>query len=210
MVFSPIMRTQRPLLLVAVLALTAVLAWLWWFWEPLGARGHRPLGLAGAPTGGDIRLSAGDSTFDLRDLRGKVVLIYFGYTWCPDICPTNLAYIAAALRTLSPAELARLQVVFVSVDPERDDPRRLTEYAGWFHPQVQGVTGTPAQLAAAARLYGAAYRRVEDSGSAMGYLVDHSAYTYVVDPQGRLVQTLNHATPPADIAAAIRNHLGGG
>jgi protein SCO1 len=210
MVFSPIMRLQRLLLSVAVLTLAAVLAWLWWFWEPQAERGHRPLAPAAQPTGGDFHLSAGGTFFDLQDLRGKVVLLYFGYTWCPDICPTNLAYIAAALKTLSTEELARVQVVFVSVDPERDVPQRLAEYAGWFHPQVRGVTGTPAELAAAARLYGVAYRRVEDSGSAMGYLMDHSAYTYVVDPQGRLVRILNHATLPADIAAAIRSHLGSG
>ena len=135
------------------------------------------------------------------------MLIYFGYTTCPDICPTNLAFLAAALRELTPDELKRVRVLFVSVDPERDDLRRLTEYAAYFHPHIQGVTGTPEQVAQVAAQYGAAYRRVEQTGSAMGYLVDHSAYTYIVDPAGHLVRSLDHATPPDQILAVIRRLL---
>ncbi len=204
------MTARRVVFPALIVALTALLAWLLWSWVPGSATRQRPITLAVPPTGGDFRLGAGEDAFELGQLRGKVVLIYFGYTWCPDICPTNLAYITAALKTLNPEELAAVQVLFVSVDPQRDDPQRLAEYAGWFHPQVRGLTGSPAQLAAAVRLYGAAYRRVEDSGSAMGYLIDHSAYTYIVDREGRLVQTLDHATPPAAIAAAIRSQLGKG
>ncbi|WP_295427647.1 SCO family protein [uncultured Thiodictyon sp.] len=203
---------KRTPLTLAVLALAASLAWLLWFWEPVPAPGdqHRPPALAAPPTGGDFRLTAGGETLDLKDLRGQVVLIYFGYTWCPDICPTNLAFIAAALKALTPEELARVQVLFISVDPQRDDPRRLARYAGYFHPRIRGVTGSADQLAAAARRYGAAYRRVEQSDSALGYLVDHSAYTYLVDPRGALVQTLDHATPPPVITAAIRKLLEAG
>jgi protein SCO1/2 len=200
---------HRILPLAIVVVLTSILAWLLWFWEPDLGSGpqHQALELAAPPTGGDFRLESQGGTLDLETLRGKVVLIYFGYTWCPDICPTNLAFIANALKSLTPEELDQVRVLFVSVDPERDDPARLAEYTAYFHPSILGVTGTPEQLAAAARLYGAAYRRTEQSGSAMGYLVDHSAYTYVVDPEGRLVATLDHATPSDAIAAAIRRHL---
>jgi len=90
------------------------------------------------------------------------------------------------------------------VDPERDTPERLKEYAGYFHPRVLGITGTPEELAAVAGLYGAAYRRADGAGSAMGYMVDHSAYTYVLNPAGHLVRTLDHATAPAEVLAAIR------
>ncbi len=201
---------NRTLPIAVVILLTGILAWLLWFWEPdLGSEArHQTLDLAAPPTGGDFRLESPGGTLDLETLRGKVVLIYFGYTWCPDICPTNLAFIANALKDLTPEELAQVQVLFVSVDPERDDLARLAEYTAYFHPGILGVTGTPEELAAAARLYGAAYRRTEQDGSAMGYLVDHSAYTYVVDPLGRLVATLDHATPSDAIAAVIRRTLG--
>jgi protein SCO1 len=211
------MRTA--LLAGAILALGGLLAWLLWSWDPAGTPAgagagqglaasagpvQRPMALAPAPSGGDFTLDSWEGRVDTRDLRGSVVLIYFGYTWCPDICPKNLAFIANALKMLSPQELEGVQVLFVGVDPERDTPERLKEYAGYFHPRVLGVTGTPEELATVAGLYGAAYRRADETRSAMGYMVDHSAYTYVLNPAGHLVRTLDHATPPAEIVAAIR------
>ena len=175
---------------------------------PAPESSRAPLELAAPPTGGDFTLDSAAGPVRLSDLRGQAVLIYFGYTACPDICPTNLVSIAHALRTLQPAELDRTRVLFVSVDPERDDPERLAGYVAYFHPNVLGLTGTPEQVAEVARRYGAAYRRVDDTGSAMGYLIDHSAFTAVVDPSGRLVRTLGHASPPETIRAAIRTALG--
>ena len=158
--------------------------------------------------GGDFTLDSSAGPVSLSDLRGRVVLLYFGYTACPDICPTNLIRIADALRALRPAELERTRVLFVSVDPERDAPEHLARYAAYFHPNVLGLTGAPALLAQIAERYGAAYRRIDDTGSAMGYLIDHSAFTYVVDPSGHLVRTLGHASSPETIRAAIRAALG--
>ena len=135
---------------------------------PAPESSRAPLELAAPPTGGDFTLDSAAGPVRLSDLRGQVVLIYFGYTACPDICPTNLVSIANALRSLHPAELDRTRVLFVSVDPERDDPEHLARYVAYFHPNVLGLTGTPEQLARVARLYGAAYRRVDDNGSAMG------------------------------------------
>ena len=175
---------------------------------PASESSQAPLELATPPTGGDFTLDSAAGPVRLSDLRGQVVLVYFGYTFCPDICPTNLVYIANALRSLRPTELERTRVLFVSVDPERDDPEHLARYVAYFHPNIQGLTGTPEQLAEVARRYGAAYRRVNDTGSALGYLIDHSAFTYVVDPNGHLVRTLGHAGPPETILAAIRTALG--
>jgi protein SCO1/2 len=207
----------------AILALGVLLAWLLWSWEPArtpagasagasagqglavsAGQGQRPMALAPVPTGGDFTLSSWEGRVDTRDLRGSVALIYFGYTWCPDVCPTNLAFIANALKMLSSQELEEVRVLFVGVDPDRDTPERLKEYAGYFHIRVLGVTGTPEELAAVAGLYGAAYRRADGAGSAMGYMVDHSAYSYVLTPAGHLVRTLDHATAPAKILAATR------
>lgn len=200
----------RSLLTVASLLLAGALFLLAWFSGPVAPPGatHAIPGLPAPPTGGDFQLDSAAGTLDLADLRGKVVLIYFGYTSCPDICPTNLAVIAAALRELTAEEQSRVQVLFISVDPERDDPKRLAAYAGYFHPLIRGVTGTPEQIAVAARRYGAAYRRADQADSAMGYAVDHSTNTYLVDRQGRLAGTLTHATPSPVIASAIRELLG--
>lgn len=165
------------------------------------------LHLAAPPTGGDFVLRSAAGPVALTNLRGKVVLLYFGYTACPDICPTNLAFIASALRRLDAAELDAVRAIFVSVDPARDDVQRLATYVAYFHPNILGVTGTPDAVARVARLYGAAYRRVDQTGSAMGYLVDHSAQTYVIDRQGRLARTLDHATPPDAIARTLRELL---
>ncbi|BCU07954.1 SCO family protein [Allochromatium tepidum] len=197
---------------IAIAAAVVVSAGILSYWNSPSLRMPEadpvPLELAQAPTGGDFTLDSSAGPVRLSDLRGQVVLIYFGYTSCPDICPTNLVYIANALRALQPAELERTRVLFVSVDPERDDPERLAGYVAYFHPNILGLTGTPEQLAEIAGRYGAAYRRVDDSGSAMGYLIDHSAFTSVVDPSGRLVETLGHASPPETIRDAIRTAFG--
>lgn len=204
--------SRRPATLalaLLVLALAGLLGWLVLGWQPelRTDPAHATLELAATPTGGDFVLHGAAGPVALADLRGKVVLLYFGYTWCPDICPTNLALIALALRQLTPAELARVAVLFVSVDPARDTRERLAEYAAYFHPQVQGITGSEAEVAAAAALYGAAYRRFDQPNSAMGYTVDHSAFTYLIDPAGRLAGTLGHATPAEQIAREVRRLL---
>jgi len=198
-----------PFALIA--ALSALLVWLIWFWQPgrdADADLHRQLGLAAKPEGGDFRLQSWRGPVGLEDFRGKVVLIYFGYTWCPDICPTNLAIIGLALKQLTPSEREGVQVLFVSVDPERDDVERLKRFAEYFDPNILGVTGSEQEIAAAARRYGAAYQRSEQSDSAMGYMVDHSSYTYLVDRHGRLVEVLEHATPAERIVGLIRRFQG--
>ena len=159
------------------------------------------------PAGGDFELRSASGPVRLSDLRGQAVLLYFGYARCPDICPTNLIFIANALRSLTEDEARRVRVVFVSVDPERDDPQRLRDYVAYFHPAMLGVTGSSAALAEVAARYGAVYRRAELPNSALGYAIDHSANTYLIAPDGRLMGHLDHASPPAVIAAAIRDLL---
>ena len=159
-----------------------------------------------APRGGNFTLTSADGPVSLADQRGQVVLIYFGYASCPDICPTSLAFITAALHALTPAELERVRAVFISVDPARDTPEKLKQYAGHFHPNFIGVTGSAESLADVAARYGAVYRMTAVE-SAAGYVVDHSSITSVVAPDGRLVEQLPHGTPPPDIVAAIRRWL---
>lgn len=190
--------------LIAIIALLGlILGWVTLFWQPDTHQPHNPIPLAGAPTGGDFTLQSASGPVSLHDFRGKVVLVYFGYTFCPDICPTSLAFTGQALNALNPDELARTQGLFISVDPERDTLEKLKEYGTFFHANILGLTGTPELIAATAQQYGASYRK-QDTGSAGGYVVDHSSSTYVVNPDGKLVATLPHGTSSADVVKAIR------
>jgi len=196
--------SERILMTIAGL-LAALVLGLALFWQP--ELPERPLPRAALPEGGDFTLESADGPVSLKDFRGKVVLVYFGYTYCPDICPTSLAATSEGLKQLTPEELARVAMIFVSVDPKRDTPARLKEYAGFFHPAMVGVTGTPEEIAGIAKRYGVFYaeQKVETAGG--GYVVDHSADTYVIAADGRLVGKIAHATPPDQVVETIRKFL---
>lgn len=162
-----------------------------------------------APPGGDFTLQSKDGPVSLRDYRGKVVFLYFGYTKCPDVCPTSLSYITAALNELSAEELEQVRPVFVSVDPARDTPEMLAEYVDYFHPAFVGVTGTEAQVAEVSELYGAQYYQVELEGSAFGYAINHSAAVYLIQPDGGLRFIFPHQTPASVMLEAVRYLLAG-
>ena len=196
--------SQRILLAFAVL-LAALVLGLAFFWQP--ELPERPLPMASAPAGGDFTLQSAGGPVALQDFRGKLVLVYFGYTYCPDICPTALAATAEGLKLLTPEELARVAVIFISVDPERDTPARLKEYAEFFHPAIVGVTGSPEELAGIARRYGVFYARQSVETAGGGYVVDHTSDTYVVGVDGKLDGKIAHATAPEQVAAEIRKRL---
>jgi protein SCO1/2 len=200
------MSNRMLLVLIGVLAAAIVGLALFWNPAPPAAKAPHAALPAAAPSGGDFTLQSASGPVALRDFRGKVVLVYFGYTYCPDICPTSLAATAQALGQLAPAELTQVQTIFISVDPERDTPARLKDYGAFFHPSIVGVTGTPAAIAEVAGRYGASYAKQQVAG-ASNYVVDHSALTYVVAPDGRLVGTLPHAAPPTQVVAEIRKWL---
>jgi len=204
---------SKRLLPIVVALLSLLLVWLIVFWQPepaVDADLHRQLGLVAKPEGGGFRLQSWSGPVSLSDLRGKLVLIYFGYTWCPDICPTNLAIISLALKQLTANEREQVQALFVSIDPQRDSIERLKTFAEYFDPDILGMTGSEQAIADVARRYGAAYRRSEQGDSAMGYTLDHSSYTYVVDRNGRLVDILEHATPADRLVEVIRARLAEG
>lgn len=196
--------SERILLAIATL-LAALVISLALFWHPEPP--ERPLPSVNRPSGGDFTLQSATGPVSLGDYRGKLVLVYFGYTYCPDICPTSLVATAAGLGQLTPEEQAKVAMIFISVDPERDTPARLEEYARFFHPSMVGVTGPADTLADIARRYGAFYAKqaVETAGG--GYVVDHSADTYIVAPGGKLAGKIAHATPPDEVAAEIRKYL---
>jgi protein SCO1/2 len=194
-------KTSYKVLVIVVMLLLVVGFTVHW-----QSKSTKSITLREAPRGGDFTLNSASGPFELKSQRGKVVLIYFGYTFCPDICPTNLMLIAQAFNALNKQELARVQGVFISVDPERDTPDRLAAYTKYFHPSIIGVTGKPDHLAQIAKQYGAVYRKVEGDSQG-GYLIDHSANTYVVAPDGSLHTILPHATPPQEILKVIRSLL---
>ena len=196
--------SERILMTIAGL-LAALVLGLAIFWQP--ELPERPLPKPALPEGGDFTLQSADGPVSLKDFRGKLVLVYFGYTYCPDICPTSLAATAEGLKQLTPEELARVAMIFVSVDPKRDTPARLKEYVNFFHPAIVGVTGAPEEIAAIAKRYGVFYaeQKVETAGD--GYVVDHSADTYIISTAGQLVGKIAHATPPEQVVETIRKHL---
>ncbi|HIP52797.1 MAG TPA: SCO family protein [Chromatiales bacterium] len=157
-----------------------------------------------APPGGDFTLQSADGPVSTRDLRGRVIMLYFGYTKCPDVCPTSLSFMTQALNELSDEELEKITSIFVSVDPKRDTVEALAEYVDYFHENFVGVTGSEEEIAHVAKLYGAKYYDVELEGSAFGYSVNHSAATYLIDQQGELRFLFPHQTPPSVILEAIR------
>jgi protein SCO1/2 len=162
------------------------------------------LDLSGGELGGDFSLHSSQGAFSLQQLRGKLVLLYFGYTKCPDVCPTSLALLSQALNELNKQELNQVQGLFVSVDPKRDSFQVLDEYVSYFHPSLIGLTGSEAEVAKAAKLYGAQYREVKLSDSAFDYAVDHSATTYLITQSGELRFVFPHETPASVILEAIR------
>jgi protein SCO1/2 len=137
-----------------------------------------------------------------RSYRGKWLLVFFGYTHCPDVCPTTLNAIAASLRQLGPAA-AQVQPLFITVDPEHDTPQVLADYVKAFDPRIVGLTGTPEQIAAVAREYRVYYAQDETAQERDDQL-DHSAFVYLMTPQGKLAQVFGGATPNDRIAARLR------
>ncbi len=200
---------KKTLAFAVIALLVATLIWVLFFWSPVTEKEavkHETLELSATPEGGDFTVEILNKDLSLHDLKGKVVLLYFGYTQCPDICPTSLSLMTQALNSMSEEELAKVNGLFISVDPNRDNTVRLEEYTHYFHPNIIGATAEKDKIDKITKLYGASYRIV-DSDSAMGYIVDHSSYTYVIDKQGKLRHTLAHGTVSEDILNVVRELL---
>ncbi|MBW6396533.1 SCO family protein [Roseomonas sp. HJA6] len=171
-----------------------------------------------APSPGGVQLAQGVAlggpftlvdqtgrTVTERDFAGKPLLVYFGFTYCPDVCPTELGTIAAALDAMGPAG-ERVTPVFISIDPERDTPAAMADYVSRFHPRMVGLTGSAEQVAQAARAYRVYYAKVQPRDST-DYLMDHSSFIYFVGPDGRVRSLFRPETTPEAIAAAVNAQL---
>ena len=144
-------------------------------------------------------------TFDSRSLLGRPALLFFGYTHCPDACPTMMSRVAGAYREAGP-DAARIPTLFVSVDP-RDTPEVLNKYMSYFRGvPARGLTGTREQIDAVVKQFGAHYQ-IRDTGSAAGPMVDHSVRLYLIDKEGDVIALFDPDTKPADIAKAMKRAL---
>jgi protein SCO1/2 len=160
---------------------------------------------AAVTVGGPFLLTAPDGTTVTDETyRGKWLLVFFGYTSCPDLCPTTLNEIANALNELGP-RAARLQPIFITVDPARDTPKVMGKYTAAFDQRIVGLSGSAQQIAAVAQAYGAysVQRKIGDGTD--DYAVDHSSYIYIMNPQGKFVRGLNFDTPSDRIAETLQH-----
>lgn len=161
----------------------------------------------GASIGGPFTLMGQDGkNVTDADFRGRFMLIYFGYTFCPDVCPTALGSVAAALDQLSPAERAKVAPIFISVDPERDTPAVLKDYVAAFAPDMVGLTGTPEQLAPVVKSF-KVYAAKAKGDDPQAYTMDHSSILYLMGPDGKFLVHFPHGTSAAEVAAGLKKHL---
>jgi protein SCO1/2 len=157
--------------------------------------------------GGPFVLTSPDgTTVSEQTYRGKWLLVFFGYTSCPDTCPTALLEMAAALGRLGP-DADKLQPLFITVDPRRDTPAIMGNYTQSFDPRIVGLTGTSLQIAAVAQEYGVYYAPRKSGMGAEDYVMDHSTYIYLMDPEGKFVRGLDADTPGERIAEAVRGAM---
>lgn len=160
----------------------------------------------GKPTGAPFTLQGKEGPVSLSDFEDQLILIYFGYTWCPDICPSSMMFMARAIKNLSPEEQARIQPMLISVDPQRDTPERLASYVDFFEAGIIGLTGEEEYLRKLVREYGAFFRYTPVE-SAMEYTVDHTSEFYLVNHRGELVDTLSHNLSGNQLSSRLQQAL---
>jgi protein SCO1/2 len=149
----------------------------------------------------DFTLDSVSDAVRLSDFRGQYVLLYFGYTYCPDFCPTSMSAMARVRRELGGAA-DRVQGIMVSVDPGRDTPTILSQYVRAFDPTFIGLTGAAEAIDAAGAPFGLFYE-IREGSAASGYLVDHTTPTYLIDPEGNLLMVYPYDTPASGIVADL-------
>lgn len=172
-----------------------------------GARMMNELMSGSASVGGPFALRDGDGNLvRLADFRGKLVLLYFGYSACADVCPTDLLEIGKLLSLLGPKSV-QVQPIFITLDPARDTPAFIRQYAAAFHPSMVALRGTEAETRKVATAYKVFYEKVP-LRSGKGYTIDHTAFIYLLDREGRYLAFMPPGTPAARMLAMIRDNLG--
>ncbi|MFD2263335.1 SCO family protein [Lacibacterium aquatile] len=195
-------------LAIAALGIGAIVAIL--FAKEDGPLSASDKGSFGAPAiGGAFELVNQDGkTVTDKDYRGRFMLIYFGYSFCPDVCPTALSVMADALDQLPEPQRAKVAPLFITIDPERDTVALMKEYVPQFYPTLEGLTGTPVQTAAAAKAYRSYFKKNEATKTQENYLMDHSSIVYLMGPDGRFITNFTHETTPERMAAKLKEVTG--
>jgi protein SCO1 len=195
-------RATRILLIVSAfiagLGLCFSVIWL------VAPRGPGPIAPATAAIGGSFELVNQDGrTVSAQDLKGRPFLVFFGFTHCPDVCPTTLFEVSQVLRALGP-DADKVNALFVTVDPERDTPDKLKDYLSSFDPHLTGLTGSSEAIAAMTKSYRVYVKKVPQAD---GYTIDHTAIVYLMDKEGRFVAPFSLKRRPAEAAADLRKYL---
>lgn len=174
--------------------------------DPSGGQPAAQAPLAGAKIGGPFRLTDGRGrAVTDRDFAGRYRVVYFGYTFCPDVCPTDMQAIAAGLKLLdtrAPAKAKTIVPIFITVDPERDTPEVVGRFAAAFDPRIVGLTGSPAQIDAAKKAY-AIWSAKGEAAPGGGYLVNHSRQVYLMDPDNKPLALVPADEGPEAVAKTL-------
>jgi len=200
--------TRIHLALIGGLVAVAVGAGVWAAVSLSGMRASSGGGDAAVPIGGPFSLvgETGETVTE-QDFAGRYMLLYFGYTYCPDVCPTGLAVMTSAYDQLDPALRDEIAPVFVTVDPERDTVDVVAEYTELFHEDLFGLTGSRDAIDAALKTFRVYAKRAAGGGDD-DYLVDHSTFTYLIDRQGHYLAHFNHGITPEEMASSIAEKTG--
>lgn len=198
------MQKQTPIL-IAVAAIALLLGIVASYFVP----GQAPKSHSGiASIGGDFTLQSNKGPVSLsKDLKGKVVALYFGFASCPDACPASLGQLATALRQFSEKEQQQIQPVFVSVDPDRDSVATLATYANAFYPGMLGLTAEKAVIDDVTWRYRSLYKMVPMEDSALGYTVDHTSIIYIIGRDGVLQSLAQHGTTTEELVEKLKTAL---
>ena len=190
------------ILISLILAIIAAIIWL------------KALNVEEAPTAAENSRALIGGSFALtnhlnepvtdEDFKGKYMIVYFGYTFCPDVCPMDLQIMADSLYYLNPQQLEQITPVFVTIDPDRDTVDIMAEYVNYFHKDLIGLTGTPKQIDVIKNAFRVYAAKADDSRD---YLLNHTAYTYFMDKDGSLLQHFNHGVEPEQMAAKMASFI---
>jgi len=196
---------RQALIAAAILSLALVIGIAALLFRPGGSG---PISMGQALIGGPFSLTDHNGRrVTEKDFLGKYMLVFFGYTYCPDLCPTELQVMSEAVESLG-AKGEAIQPVFISFDPKRDTPESLKAYVENFSPRLVGLTGTEQEIAQAARAYRVYYKKI-DNGGASDYLMDHSTIVYLMGPDGKFIKHFTYSTDAKVLAEALAAAVSG-